>query len=445
MKDIYEKVELAIKKHKLIKDGEKVLVGVSGGPDSIALLHILYKLGKKMNFSIAAATFDHRMRPESKRETIFVKETVEELGIPFFSGRANNKQKLLGCSEQTARKMRFDFLLSTAKSNNFDRIALAHNLDDLVETFLMHLIRGAGITGLAAIRPSSFDGKIVHPLIYVERKEIEHYLNKGHLKYVTDMTNYDMNYTRNYIRYRLIPVLTSINPEFKKSIFSLASIFEEEDRFIDLIVKTDLKAMKINEETYSLSLFDSLPLFERRRIMRIILGDEVKFERIERVLDEMSLRKRKINISADQYLVASRGEFWIERKTPYSLHKTYLLKVPGTTEIPESSCVLKASYGKTTEQQLSRNLIVIDAESAKFPLAVRFRKPGDVMSTESGSKKVQDIMVDSRIRADRRYKVPIVVDSEDRIIWIVGVRRSVLYMINKETRKVLTIEASFNK
>ena len=199
-----------IERSSLLKTGDKVLIGVSGGPDSVCLLHILMALRHELGISLHIAHFDHGLRKTSSVDRRFVESLAKQLNIPYSSASKRiATKKTKGSLEEIAREARFDFLIKTAKKNKANVIALGHNRDDLAETVLMRILRGTGLSGLRAIMPLRRikNTTFIRPLIDVTRKDIEQYLKKGGIRYRKDPTNKSEKFFRNKIRRDLLPVL----------------------------------------------------------------------------------------------------------------------------------------------------------------------------------------------------------------------------------------------
>ncbi len=446
---IVNKVKSTIEKYNLIKNGENIIAAVSGGPDSICMLHILNAIKGQLNFQLAAATFNHKIREESDEESQFVKDISDKLNIPFFYGEKNVKEiaKVQSRSlEDVAREERLKFLLGVKKREGYNKIALAHTLDDLIETSLMHLLKGTGITGLIGIKPLSFQG-IIHPLLFIGRKDVEIYVKSNNIPFRTDWTNFSLRYLRNRIRHQLVPLLTSLNPEIKQHLLNLSTVLSEEDSFLNKIAKEDKKII-FNKERYSIAMFNNLPLFEKRRIIKLIFGEYATFKRIERVIEFLTSKKYKTNLYNNFYIRKNKSEFWIEKATslPFAAEKEYILTIPGETDIKEANIIMKAEIVRAIDKAaLGKNKVVIDMDRIPQPIKVRFRKRGDKINIKTGSKKIQDLFVDNKINVEMRYKIPIIVSSKDEIIWVVGVRRSNLYKITNNTKKKLLLVATLRK
>ncbi len=214
-----------IKKYNLISPNDKLLVGVSGGPDSVCLLFLLNSIEKEYCLKIYVSHLDHMIRKDSHRDALFVSKLAKELGLPFYSKRINVKCLAKDASlEQEARRLRYDFFFKTARRLNINKIALGHNADDQAETVLMRIIRGTGLYGLAGILPKrDIDGfTIIRPLIEISKKSIIEFLKSKKLKYVIDITNKEELYLRNRLRNKLIPELQKYNSNIKNSLCNLA-------------------------------------------------------------------------------------------------------------------------------------------------------------------------------------------------------------------------------
>ena len=223
---ISEIVRNTIKKYDLIKKRDHLLIGVSGGPDSVALLYLLDSLSEEMGFNLHIAHLDHMLRRDSGKDAAFVSSLGKKLNISVTLGKSNLKKLLQnGSLEEIARNARFNFLFKTAKSIKADKIVLAHNLDDQAETVLMRILRGTGLHGLCAISPKkNIQGfEIIRPLIGVKRKDIERYIKKIGVKARRDKTNLQDIFFRNKIRNRLIPLLEKqYSPGIKDLLSNLA-------------------------------------------------------------------------------------------------------------------------------------------------------------------------------------------------------------------------------
>ncbi|MGE5308657.1 MAG: tRNA lysidine(34) synthetase TilS [Deltaproteobacteria bacterium] len=265
---IIDTVSRTISTRGLIRKGDTVVIGVSGGPDSLALMHILASLRKELHLSLHVAHLDHRLRKSSGKDLEFVAKEAESLGIPFTGGAA----KIATPSEESCRKARHDFLFKTAKKTGADRIALGHTLDDQAETVLMRLVRGAGLLGLAGIAPSRAFGRfiVVRPLIDVTRAEIELYLKRKKLKPRRDETNEQDIYLRNRFRAELLPLLEKkYNPNIRRILSNTA---ENAGYDYDFLVKAAEKAAGGISSRIDLRRFNRLHPALKRIVLRLSAG-----------------------------------------------------------------------------------------------------------------------------------------------------------------------------
>lgn len=231
-------------KFNLIQSGDKIVLGVSGGPDSLFMLEILNRIRNNkeynLNFEIVVAHVNHMIREEANSEEYFVKEFCKKINVPFFAKRidvvkyANNNK--IG-TEEAGRNIRYEFFDEVMKKTNSNKIAIAHNKNDKAETILMNILRGTGISGLKGIEPSR-ENKIIRPIIEIERKDIEKYCEENNLEPRIDKSNFENTYTRNKIRNIVIPLIKKeFNPNIVETITRLSEVVSEENEFLNKLVK----------------------------------------------------------------------------------------------------------------------------------------------------------------------------------------------------------------
>jgi tRNA(Ile)-lysidine synthase len=233
-----ERVLKTIRNYDMLKPSDKVLVAVSGGPDSVFLLHILNYLNKKLKLGgIFVANLDHGIRgKESREDSDFVKRLSGDLGLHFIHKKADLKKGPRGFStEELARKARYAFFAEAAKKTGATILATGHNLDDQAETVLMRVIKGSSLKGMAGVLPVRMEGtlKVIRPLIELEKREMIDYLDSNNIRYKLDSTNFEPLYFRNVVRSEIIPFLEKYNPRLKRVIFNLAEHLREDLEFIE--------------------------------------------------------------------------------------------------------------------------------------------------------------------------------------------------------------------
>ena len=282
-KDLEEKVLNTIKKYNLINENDRIVIGVSGGPDSICLLHILNKLKKTLNISLFVAHINHMIREEAEEETRYVKNFCKEIGIECFVKYTNviskASEEKIG-TEEAGRKARYGFFEEVADKVNANKIATAHNSNDNAETVLMNIIRGAGTTGLKGIEAIR-DNKFIRPIIECERTEIEEYCKENNLQPRIDKSNFENIYTRNKIRNILIPeIKKEFNPNIIEALEKLSQVARTESKFINNYAYEILnKELLISKDTENKILILDLKKFNKQDIViknRVVLNG-IKF------------------------------------------------------------------------------------------------------------------------------------------------------------------------
>lgn len=297
-----EKVLDTIKKYELIKKGDNIVIGVSGGPDSITLLFVLYKLKEKLKIQLTVAHVNHMLREEADSETEFVREFCEKIGVKCYIKKINileeaNKQKI--STELAGRKARYDFFEEVLQDVHANKIATAHNANDNAETLLMNLIRGSGSSGLKGIEKIR-EGKFIRPIINCTRKEIEQYCKENNLNPKYDKTNKENIYTRNKIRNLLIPYIEKeFNPNIIETLNRLSEIVEKEDAYFHKIVENGFKNLNITGDNYEKSIKANI---EKEHSHKIIILDLKKFNELDDVI-----KSRLILYTINKILGTSQG------------------------------------------------------------------------------------------------------------------------------------------
>ena len=260
-----EKVNQIIKQNCLIKGGDTVIVACSGGPDSVCLAHILWRLQKRMGFKIILAHLNHNLRgKESDSDSHFVQKLAKKLNLPLENKKLRKKPK----NEATAREVRYAFLEQVRKKCRGQGIAVAHTADDQVETILFNLLRGAGLSGLSGMRPKNHF--IIRPLLSCRRGEIIGYLEENHLTYRNDSSNLDLKYTRNKIRHQLLPLLEKeYNPQIRKNILKLGEVSRAAEEYISEAAQDFIRR---NPHPLPLKSWQTLPLILKTETLRQMIG-----------------------------------------------------------------------------------------------------------------------------------------------------------------------------
>lgn len=459
------KAQNTIKEHKMFQQGDKVIVAVSGGPDSLVLLHLLDRLSHIWDLQLIVAHFNHMLRPEAEEEGDYVSQLADKLGHPTVIGQGDVSQKAAqsGLSIQmAARELRYDFFAKLAAETGSQKIALAHHLDDQAETIVMNFLRGAGPRGLGGIPPVR--GKIVRPLLAITREEIEYYVEENSLEPIWDPSNYEKVYHRNRIRLELMPVLQRYNSNLNNRLARVAEIFREEDQYLDELAMGKFAQICSYEQDGRLSLdfigYQELAKALKRRILRqcfyslVPLGqEEIGFDHIERALlwlEDPQLGKTLewpegicINFMGQQIMIGQKESQFPGEDFQLLLTDLGQISLPGG--FLKVTGLSKEAMPWERVKDCPPWEALVDGEKVVFPLTIRNRRPGDRIHPlgAGGSKKLKDFFIDLKIPRQYRHQIPLVVSATGEIIWVVGYRLDERFKISSTTKNFLHL--SFTK
>lgn len=456
---LLRRVRGTIEKHGMLKKGDTVILAVSGGVDSVALLHVMNSLKSIYKVTLHVAHLEHGIRgEESIGDMKFVEKLCDELSVPLSTRSADvpDLARSRGLSlEAVARKVRYAFLEELAEEIGASKIATGHNANDQAETLLINLVRGAGMAGLSGIRPAMKD-KIIRPLIETPREEIEAYIAEKDLEFRVDSTNQDENLERNRVRKTLIPLIESeFNPGIVLSLARSASVFSTMNQYLADQAKEVLDKHTRTEDgrtTIELEEFGDIPeavkLFTLYTVVRSFEEDEqvVSYDILKAVLN-LAVRSRsgsRLDIGSGIMAMKEFDKLVIGRDLALINRYDVRLDVPGTTSVKAAECTFETEILKdrpgTGEIYRSGDTAYFDFGEIDLPLIARSWREGDkfVPFGLSGTKKVHDIFVDEKVPASRRAFVPIICDS-DGVIWVAGVRRADRARITDDTRTILKI------
>lgn len=451
--DFAERVYSTIDKYSMLRGGETVIVALSGGPDSVCLLHVMRRLSEDLKLSVSAVYVNHNLRAaEIPLEIEFCRRLCGDLGIEFFVKSVNvellaHEQGLN--KQEAARELRYSALEEAAFEGGADRIALGHNADDQAETFVMRLLRGSGPRGLSGIPVKR--GNIIRPLIEIERGEIEEFLSREDLSFVVDSSNLKADYLRNRIRKTLIPALKEFNPSFTETVLKSVTVLQEEERYFDVIVNKTLMKLISRKTGERIELFlipmENLDVVVLRRVLRRAINETrglkgIGFSHIEDIIglirkgssgDRLCL-PGNIRVIREYSLLVMTSE-------PVVTIATYTLDPPCDLVIAGAGKVITASFeGGKDEAADGKSSVILDAAKISFPLTVRPRRRGDYFfpSGFGRRKKLQDFFVDEKVPRDERDSVPVVVSGDD-IVWIAGYRADDRFKAAEGTERFLKL------
>ena len=454
MSNIIRKIENNIKKFNLIKKDQNILIGLSGGPDSVMLFHGLRKIQENSNFNLYAAHINHLYREkDAYNDEEFVRKLCNDFNIKIYVKRQNSSilaktNKIT--EEEAGREIRYGFFNKIIKEIDGGLIATAHNKNDQVETLLQRMIRGTGIEGLTGMDYKQ--GNIIRPLLNINKEEIINYLKTNNLDYCIDKTNAEPIYGRNKIRLELIPYIEKrFNKNFQDTLFRMSQNMKDDYAIINKQVEENFSQCLILKDKENVVLdIDILKNYKkgiRSRILRNsienIKGNKINVERkhIE-YLDGFMLKKetgKTIDLGDNVVGEISYNKLIIRNKDKIKNYVYNLEK--GINVIQETNKSIKISSNGNNSINEDKNSILIDADKVIGQLKVRNRKDGDKFQPlgMKGSKKIKDYFIDEKIPAKLREEIPLICD-EENIIWIVGYRMNHNYRITEKTLNTTKIE-----
>lgn len=447
-----------IKRNEMILPGDLVIVGVSGGPDSMALLHILNRLTKDWDFNIAGAHLNHCLREQAFAEEQFVRNQCCLWGIPFYSRTmavkevaARQKKSL----EEAGRNCRYQFFSELMAELGGKRIATAHHHDDVAETVLLHLLRGAGLKGLRGIIPVS--GSLIRPLLPVRKSELIDYLNKNSIEYCLDKSNEDIIYTRNRIRHELIPYLQKeFNPRIVESLNQLAVIAGEENLVMEEETQRLWQDIAIKEEKEVIVLDSMLlaslkPALQRRIIKKALgrLAGELEWNMEDtNMVMELAAREgssRLIHLKKEVRVNKVYDKVIFTTRNRIINKFSYPVIIPGKITIQETGDKYLFELVERRDFLSTGNEIYLDYDKISAPVVLRSRKDGDRFQPLGfkGHKKVKNLFIDKKVPLFERDKVPILASGET-IYAVLGFQIAEQAAVSQDTSRIVVIKKENN-
>ncbi|MBN2535605.1 MAG: tRNA lysidine(34) synthetase TilS [Spirochaetales bacterium] len=429
-----------------VKNGSRILVGTSGGPDSTTLLYILHHLKKEFDFTLFAAYLDHGMRKktEIEKDIKFLHQVAASLQIELFIGRipvgelnriALNETRSM---EEVARKKRYQFLGAVCKKVKANYIALGHVEDDHLETIVMRFFQGGGVTGLAGI-PLYRDG-IIRPLFYCTKEEIYTYLNDNEIGFVVDSSNRSKAFLRNKIRLNLIPVVRNIFPGYQKGLKRLSglfrllnSYFEEEIRKTCNWEKTSAgksefsDGYRMNKEKF-LQVHGVIRLFSLYKVLNNLYDDEkigkkerIPYKFLSPVLDKENITGRRVILRGYGIALICRGKYLFCRADiVYPRKKSYLIhgEKGKRINIQAIGCIIHIYNGKKQSESKNTDVTLIE-NCIHYPLVIRSRMPGDKIKSGKENKSLKKLFNEWKVPENRRWVIPVLADRK-QIVAVAG-------------------------
>ena len=451
-----------ITENSMIQDGETVLVAVSGGADSIALLYGLHELQQQLNCHLHVVHLNHCLRENSSEDAEFVHTHANRLGLPITSHIADmrNLAEEWNLSIETAgRRARYEFFDTVCTDIGASKVALGHQKDDIAETVLMNLIRGGGSDGLKGIVPFRA-GKYIRPLLTFTRQEIDAYLKSICIVPKEDPTNSDRYHLRNRIRHELLPLLKSdYNPNIMDGLNRTAAVVGSEAVLLDeitdqafkhcLLAESQSTCIVLNREKF---LHNHIAI--QRRIIRhsvfqvIGTSRDFSFDHNKSILEIVNSEKPNAKITLPNGMQFSRAyeKLYFEENTQETKDYEYPLNIPGTTSIDALNTEIISKVQNISDSvplpiANGKFAAMLDFCKIKSPLQVRNRRMGDRIQPHGmhGTKKIKDYFIDMKVPNSERNRIPMLVCGND-ILWVVGFTTNEAYKIQSETHKCLHLQ-----
>lgn len=432
-----------IKQHALFLEEEHVLIAVSGGRDSVAMAHLFKAAG--YHFGIAHCNFNLRGE-ESELDERFTEGLAQELAVPFYTCRFDTN-KYAGENhisiQMAARDLRYNWLEKIRKEFNYQYIAVAHHQNDVIETMLLNLTRGTGISGLHGILPKK--GKLIRPLLYLTQVEIDELVQKNAYQYREDSSNLSVKYSRNKLRLEVIPILKELNPALEQTFEANRKRFAELEILLNLQVQEIKKRLfkKLSEDEFEIKISE---LKKLNPLNTLLYGLFNPYGFTETVLHDLSHswdgNPGKVFYSAGHQLLVDRGCIILSR-IKESGYEEILIK-SGTATYNWN----KQKYGSKTvpisrfELNTNENIAQLDLDLLSFPLKLRSWKNGDCFQPLGlkQKKKLSDFFIDRKISLNHKKDIGILENNNGDILWVAGLRIDERYKISPNTKKVFILE-----
>lgn len=455
---ILDRVRRTMIRHHMISPHTSLVVGVSGGPDSVALLHLLERLQAEFAFSLEACHLDHQLRAESTEEARFVADVCRKLAVGLTVKQVEvralaTKRKI--SIEEAGRDARYAFFEDVRRSAGAEVIATAHHRDDSLETFLLRVFRGSSLAGLGGIPPVR--ERIVRPLIDSTRAEILDFLHQEQIPYMTDPTNLKLDADRNFIRNRLLPVIAEHFPHFRSPLGRTVDLIGQDEDFLrrqsDALYSRTVREVTDGLRLDTEQLSAAAVAISSRVIIRALYalsGPRTRWSRrhVDAIIGIVKGTNPSARLDLPGKIYARREYDQLHLVTGPTDEKLfpfrYVVECPGTIEVPESDITLRFCLYPNLPERIAdlddRSRAIFDAHRVSFPIVVRSPAPGDRFRPwgMEGTRKLKEFLIDAKVPLRLRERTPLLV-SNDEILWVVGHRRGSFAPVRKSTVQVLEI------
>jgi tRNA(Ile)-lysidine synthase len=452
--------------YDLINREDKILVALSGGPDSVLLLHLLKKFQKKFQLEMAAFHLNHKIRgKEADKDEAFCKKLCDSLDVELFSASEDvpsfARHKKFS-KEEAGRILRYDYLTRIASENGFNKIATAHNCDDNAETILLNVIKGTGLNGLTGIPIKR--GNIIRPMLALSKNEILNYLKRNKIKFRVDKTNLQNENERSFLRNKIIPLIKKkLNPSFDQNIFTLGLILKDFQAYIgNKITEAILSTVK-NEGDTSVLNVDSLKQIEKeilgealKRILEMETEITVGYDDVSKLI--LLIDKdagKKVNLSGNYTAIRERNEIRLSKAKKSARFVSKKINPGETINIDDKTIYISTSINPPEKYSGNRFVEYIDADKIATPFLIRRWKAGDkfIPLGSIGTKKISDFLNEQKVPVHIKKEQLLLTCSslnrtqvsskrtlgKEEIIWVIGFRIDDRFKVTTKSRKALQL------
>ena len=456
---LLKKVQNTVSAHSMLQPGDRVLVAVSGGPDSVALCHILNRLRRSYGVELVVAHVHHGLRgSEADQDALFVQDLARQLGLPFVMQRVDVhawRKEHGGSLQMAAREVRYQCLQQIRVNEGASKLALGHNADDQAEEILLRIFRGAGQRGLTGMPPHNRN-RVIRPLLECHRHEITCYLEDQSLAFRQDKSNFKPWCQRNLLRLELLPRLQQeFNSNLSATLLRTSNIFREEEEFWESLLSQWLAKHSVEFEDGALGLpigplMETHPAMQKRLLRRLV--EKIKgdlrgfgFHHTESLLQLCRSAAPNSRIDLPGAVKAEKNYGWLtiglQQQIPEDF--SYQISGPGFYPFPSLNHRMVVEYASAdlaSEFSRHANEAVIDLDKISFPLVLRSSNVGDRFRPLGlgGGKKLKKFFIDTKVPRSQRRRVPILCSGE-QIIWVVGLRLDDRVKVTANTSRLLRL------
>jgi tRNA(Ile)-lysidine synthase len=429
-----------IEQQKLFVQGNRILLAVSGGKDSVLMLHLFKAIG--VDVGIAHCNFNLRA-DEAQRDESFVALLAKNLGLPFYVTHFDTKKYAAEnkiSTQMAARDLRYNWFEEIRTTQGYDYIALAQHQNDAVETVLINLTRGTGISGLHGILPKR--DRLIRPLLFLNRKQIEEIVRTNNIDFVEDSSNASTNYTRNKIRLQVVPHLQEINPNLEKTFAENISRFAELETFLNVQVqKLESKILNKRADGIYIPLDEIAKLNPQKLLLYELLkafgfGENV----VQEILDSLKALSGTHFFSSTHQAIINRRDLVIVEKNASVTSNQFIH--PTTEKIAFGNDEISLRFTDEVKFEVNLNKAYVNADKLIFPLVLRNWQNGDkfIPLGMRNPKKVSDYFIDEKVPLHLKSTTPILINGNGEIVWIAGMRQDNRYKLTTTTKKVAIFE-----